>query len=65
MNNVFTLEVCHRASNSLSPLRIIDRVAVSNIFIKAKSVNNVGQDTGVYVGNAGNQKNSLVAVAEL
>jgi hypothetical protein len=49
MDNEFTLEVCQRASDSLSPLSIedVNRVAVSDIFIKVKSVNNVGRDARV------------------
>jgi hypothetical protein len=49
MDNVFTLEVCQRASDPVSPLRIedVNRVVDGNIFIKAKGVDDVGWDTGV------------------
>ena len=49
MDNGFTLEVCQRASNTLSPLSIedVNRVAYSDMFIKVKSVNDVGRDARV------------------
>ena len=56
MDNVFTLEACQRGSGRLGSLRIKEsnRVAHSNIYIKAMSLNDVGRDPNV--GNAGNIK---------
>lgn len=58
MYNVFTLMLCQNGSDPLSPRCIdnVNRVAGSNIFIKAKIVNHIGRDARVHVGNAGNIK---------
>ena len=58
MDNVFTLNACQRGSGHLSSLRIkeVNRVANSNIHIKAMSLDDVGRDPRVYVGNTGNIK---------
>jgi hypothetical protein len=49
MDNGFTLEVCQRANDPLSLLSIedVNRVAGSDIFVKVKSMNNMGRDAGV------------------
>ena len=49
MNNVFTLEVFQRRNDPFSLLRVddVDRIAISDIIIKMKKLNDVGWDAGV------------------